>query len=148
MNPTQLQKETDFNKALSSLTPTERATYNAAGNAQTFQQAYPQGFPANPSPINVTTLTTSPSAQPFPQQTYSPTTTNLGQAVNSSYACISTDASYTPPVNQAKQEAQSGLRNILSKITGQTGEVEQIRNDADLIEKKGRAQTISNEIDQ
>lgn len=76
------------------------------------------------------------------------TTDNLALANNSTVGNIRTDASYTPPVDTARQETQSYLQKIIGNIGDQAEDVERINKDAGLIKKKERAQAISTELDQ
>lgn len=103
--------------------------------------------PKAPSPIMDASRFTNPPTPIAPPPAYRSSTDNLGIANNTAYAGIKSDASYTPPVNPAKEEAQGYLKRILGNLSGQAEDTNKIYEEAGLAEKKKKAEAISTEMD-
>jgi hypothetical protein len=84
----------------------------------------------------------------LPEGNYTQTTGNLSLANNATSSSILADSTYEPPENEDKNEAVSGLKGLLSKITGQASEASAINKAEQVAQKKQKAVSISNELDQ
>lgn len=89
-------------------------------------------------------------ATPYNIPPVNPPTTSqsLQTATNGAIGSIKTDASYTPPVNPEKTSAMQAVKDYLGNITKQASQADQFSAEAGLLQKKNRAQSIANEVDQ
>lgn len=102
-------------------------------------------IPTTPTVVTPKIIGTTPVKLPTIVPT--PSTNNLKIASGEALGQIQMDATYTPPVNKEKTEAQSYLKKIMGNIEGQAEAEAQIKKDEQLQEKKQRALAISNELD-
>lgn len=81
-----------------------------------------------------------------------PNTSGLTSVNNANSSQVTSDSTYAPPENtttpMTKTDIQSQIGDYIKKLTGQSADIAQIKTDAGLEEKKQRALTLSNEIDQ
>lgn len=104
----------------------------------------PSGYKA---PVTVAAPVIGTEKYNIPPATTTTTTDNLAVANTTTQAGATTDATYEPPVNPQKQEAQGYLQKILGNIGTQAEDVNNIYEEEQLAQKKQRAQRLSTELD-
>lgn len=99
-------------------------------------------------PTSITTASLAPAtAYQMPTAPTTPTTANLAMSTTGVTSGIAADANYTPPT-QAKDSLAEMLKSIGGDVAGQSAAIDQVRNEAQIYEKKQKATAVSNQLDQ